>query len=166
MDGERFALRIGIYKGPEVRTMDPILPGSNNRVPSEKEMIMDGVNSKQISNIIARRERIVEVFALLANANRLHIISLILNKEMSVGDIAEAVGTSQSAVSQHLSKLRTAGIVTFRRDAQHIYYSVAPESANRFFPAFVVFAEEDEHNDQLASATSQANLTMMGRALA
>ncbi|MEL4073357.1 metalloregulator ArsR/SmtB family transcription factor [Ochrobactrum sp. GPK 3] len=103
---------------------------------------MTGLNSRQIDNLISRRERIVEVFSVLANASRLHIISLLLNNEMMVGAITEAVGAGPTAVSHHLSKLRRAGIVTFRKEGQFIYYSVSPETARRFYPAFALFAED------------------------
>ena len=45
--------------------------------------------------------------------------------ERRVGDLARASGLSQSALSQHLARLREDGLVATRRDAQTIYYSVA-----------------------------------------
>lgn len=45
--------------------------------------------------------------------------------ELSVGAIAEKVDLSQSALSQHLAKLRNSGMVRTRRDRQMIYYSCA-----------------------------------------
>jgi len=46
---------------------------------------------------------------------------------MSVGEIVEKIGTSQSNVSQHLDQLRNKNIVRSRRDANRIYYSVSNE---------------------------------------
>ncbi|WP_431324080.1 ArsR/SmtB family transcription factor [Rhizobium sp. YTU87027] len=63
------------------------------------------------------------LLALLANEKRLLIASLLLDKELNVGELARRVGLSQSALSQHLAKLREGKIVTTRRDAQTIYYS-------------------------------------------
>lgn len=64
-----------------------------------------------------------EILSALGNNNRLKIMNLLLNGEISVGKIAEKVGLSQSALSQHLAKLRALGLVQTRRDGQTIYYS-------------------------------------------
>lgn len=63
------------------------------------------------------------LLALLANEKRLVIASLLLDNELNVGELAKRVGLSQSALSQHLARLREGNIVTTRRDAQTIYYS-------------------------------------------
>ena len=55
---------------------------------------------------------------------RWKILCTLGNKEMSVGEIVEKIGTSQSNVSQHLDQLRNKNIVSSRRDANRIYYSV------------------------------------------
>ena len=54
----------------------------------------------------------------MANESRLCILDILTRGEMSVGRLSEAVGLSQSALSQHLAKLRNAQLVTTRRDAQ------------------------------------------------
>ena len=69
---------------------------------------------------------------LLANENRLLILCrLALKGEMPVNDIAEAVGLSQSALSQHLAKMREEGSVATRREAQTGFYRTADENAAR-----------------------------------
>lgn len=63
---------------------------------------------------------------LLGNENRLLILCyLMMHKEMKVGDIVDAVKLSQSALSQHLTKLRDEGLVDFRRESQTLYYRIA-----------------------------------------
>jgi len=61
----------------------------------------------------------------LANDQRLRVLCCLFYEELSVGQINEYVELSQSALSQHLAKLRAEGIVATRRDAQTIYYSLA-----------------------------------------
>jgi len=61
----------------------------------------------------------------LANDQRLRVLCFLFDEELSVGEINEGVELSQSALSQHLAKLRAEGIVKTRRDAQTIYYSLA-----------------------------------------
>ena len=67
---------------------------------------------------------------LLANENRLLILCrLAIAGELSVGAIADAVDLSQSALSQHLAKMREDGLVATRRDGQSIYYRIADANA-------------------------------------
>jgi DNA-binding transcriptional ArsR family regulator len=62
----------------------------------------------------------------LANPHRLMVLcSLAEAGEMKVGDIAERVGLSQSALSQHLARLREVGLVAFTREAQVLRYRIA-----------------------------------------
>lgn len=67
----------------------------------------------------------------LGNARRLMILCQLNDREMSVGDLQAAVGISQSALSQHLARLRASGIVTTRRSAQTIWYRIADPAALR-----------------------------------
>jgi DNA-binding transcriptional ArsR family regulator len=64
-----------------------------------------------------------EILSALGNERRLLIMCHLLNGEISVGKIAEKVELSQSALSQHLAKLRALGLVQTRREGQTIYYS-------------------------------------------
>lgn len=76
------------------------------------------------SNLIAQAGRCATLLSALANKNRLAIIyHLIEEEELPVGAIAHRVGLSQSALSQHLAKLRMLDLVCTRRDRQSIYYS-------------------------------------------
>jgi DNA-binding transcriptional ArsR family regulator len=69
---------------------------------------------------------------LLGNEYRLLILcSLIAQSEMKVGDLVDAVGLSQSALSQHLALLREEGLVTFRRESQTLHYRVSDPRAAR-----------------------------------
>lgn len=58
---------------------------------------------------------------------RLNILCVLGKGEMSVQDIVDSVGTTQSNVSQHLCLLRDKGIVTSRKDANRVYYSIEHE---------------------------------------
>jgi len=63
---------------------------------------------------------------LLANEKRLLILCFLAARgEMTVGELVDAVELSQSALSQHLAKLRADNLVTFRRTSQTLHYSVA-----------------------------------------
>lgn len=67
----------------------------------------------------------------LANEHRLMILCQLADGERGVGELVAAVGLSQSAVSQHLARLRAEGIVATRRAAQAIYYSLASDDVRQ-----------------------------------
>ena len=64
-----------------------------------------------------------EFLSLISNEKRLAILALLIQREITVGTIADQVSLSQSALSQHLAKLRGLDLVETRRDRQMIYYS-------------------------------------------
>jgi len=79
--------------------------------------------------LTAKAAEAARLLTALANEHRLAILCKLVEGERSVGKLVEAVGLTQSALSQHLAKLRAAGVVTTRRDAQTIYYRLASEAA-------------------------------------
>lgn len=62
---------------------------------------------------------------ILANRRRLMILCELLRGERSVSELAGVVGLSQSALSQHLAKLRRGHLVRTRRESQTVHYSIA-----------------------------------------
>lgn len=69
--------------------------------------------------------------SVMANEQRLRVLDILTRGEMPVGALADMIGLSQSALSQHLSKLRSAQMVRTRRDAQTVYYTVNSENVRR-----------------------------------
>ena len=66
----------------------------------------------------------------LGNVRRLMIVCELLRQgEVSVGDLATRLDMGQSALSQHLARLRVLGLVATRREAQTIYYALASQEA-------------------------------------
>jgi ArsR family transcriptional regulator, virulence genes transcriptional regulator len=72
----------------------------------------------------ARAAIAAEFLKAIANDCRLMILCELLNGERSVGELALVVGLSQSALSQHLAKLRRLGLVRTRRQSQTIHYAL------------------------------------------
>ena len=68
-----------------------------------------------------------ETFRMLSDPTRVKILWALREGETSVTALAELVGASTTAVSQHLSKLRLAGLVQSRREGTYVHYS-APET--------------------------------------
>ena len=60
----------------------------------------------------------------ISNPKRQEILNTLGTNEMSVNDLIEKTGITQSNLSQHLAILKSKGIVNARRDGTHIYYSI------------------------------------------
>ena len=84
--------------------------------------------TKRKSDIERLQESAGQAAALLqavGNPNRLLVLCLLIAQgEMSVGALNEAVDLSPSALSQHLARMREEGLVTYRREAQSLYYRI------------------------------------------
>jgi ArsR family transcriptional regulator len=92
----------------------------------------DLVLDPSMADFEARAAEAATMLKALANEKRLMILCKLLETgEMSVMTLSEAVGLSQSALSQHLAKMREENIVGFRRDAQTLYYRVVDERVSQ-----------------------------------
>lgn len=82
-----------------------------------------------INSDLPEKEEDIEKAALsmkaMAHPLRLKILCILGDTEISVQDIVERVGTSQSNISQHLAILRDKGILASRKDANRVYYRVS-----------------------------------------
>lgn len=74
---------------------------------------------------VGQLEEAVEVFRMLGDPTRVLILWYLRVGEVAVGQLAERIGVTPTVVSQHLSKLRTAGLVRARRDGRHVHYLLA-----------------------------------------
>ena len=81
--------------------------------------------------LLDNSEAAAEFLTLISNEKRLEILALLLHGEMTVGSIADRISLSQSALSQHLAKLRSLDLVETRRDRQMIYYSCNSEAVRQ-----------------------------------
>jgi len=73
-----------------------------------------------------KASEVADVLSALANPRRLMVLCKLAERgEMTVSDLAEAVGLSQSALSQHLARMREQSLLTFRRESQTLWYRLA-----------------------------------------
>ena len=86
----------------------------------------------------------------MANPKRLMILLNLVQGEMAIGVLAGRVGLSQSALSQHLSKLRAKKMVNTRRDAQTIYYSANSEAVLKVLQTLEDIYRQQEQNKSAA----------------
>jgi DNA-binding transcriptional ArsR family regulator len=95
-------------------------------VPSAKKLVA-APGEQDIFDLIGRSENIAEAseaMQAMAHPLRLKILCLVGPNELNVQEIVEAVGTSQSNISQHLAILRERGILKSRREANKVFYRV------------------------------------------
>ena len=78
---------------------------------------------------VARRA--AEALRMLGDPTRLQVLWALSQGETSVACLAELAGTSTTAVSQHLSKLRLAGLVTNRREGTFVFYTLVDKHLER-----------------------------------
>ena len=72
-------------------------------------------------------DHIAELFKGFADPTRVHILCLLVEEERCVGDIAEAVQISQSAISHQLRLLKQMHLIKFRREGKNVLYSLADD---------------------------------------
>jgi ArsR family transcriptional regulator len=85
-----------------------------------------------IASFEAKASEVADLLNAMGNARRLMVLcKLVEHREMRVGDLARHVGLSQSALSQHLTKMRDEGLVTFRRESQALWYRIADPRTER-----------------------------------
>ncbi len=98
---------------------------------------MPNQNAAEINELHAR------VCKAIADPKRLLIINELRDGQMSVGDIADALGISQPNASQHLSLLRDRGIVTAQRSGSTIYYALTSQKIVRAVDLLREFMAEE-----------------------
>ncbi len=76
-------------------------------------------------------QELTDYFKALAEPNRLRILNLLLHGELCVCDIQYVLESSQPNVSRHLAYLKNSGLVLDRREAQRMYYRLAPAEGVR-----------------------------------
>ncbi|THF60698.1 ArsR/SmtB family transcription factor [Pseudothauera rhizosphaerae] len=88
------------------------------------------MNKDAIFTLIDRHEHIetaARALKAIAHPLRLKILCVLGDTEVCVQDIVDAVGTSQSNISQHLAILRDKGVLQTRKDANRVYYRVGDQ---------------------------------------
>jgi DNA-binding transcriptional ArsR family regulator len=105
-----------------------------------------GASTKPVTQLEPRATEAARLLKLLANEQRLTVLCRLSNAELSVTELGKFVNLSQSALSQHLAKLRADGLVSTRRDAQTIYYRLADPVAERLIGVLCdVYGGPDDH---------------------
>jgi ArsR family transcriptional regulator len=86
------------------------------------------------------------MYKVMANAKRLEILNIIKDKEVTVNELSEILGTRKSNTSQHLMYLRLLGLVIARRDGKNVHYRIVDP---RLVEPCKIFKELREKNKLL-----------------
>ena len=81
----------------------------------------------QSNDLYKNSKNIADKLQLFANGNRLRILCHLASGPLSVNEMVECLDLSQSAISQHLAKLKDSRIVSYKKDAQTSYYYIQDE---------------------------------------
>ena len=94
-------------------------------------------------------ELAVEVFAMLADATRVRIILALRDGELSVNLLADMVGKTPAAVSQHLAKMHLARFVASRQEGTRVFYRLEDDHARNLVAEAILQAEHTLADTQL-----------------
>lgn len=89
------------------------------------------LEAKALDEMAVHAKAAADLMKELSNEYRLMILCSLVGGEMSVGDINALMPLSQSAVSQHLARLRESNLVATRRESQTIFYRLNGDAAIR-----------------------------------
>lgn len=112
--------------------------GGESRKDFCDEMCCDDVRhgetcSERMPVDLLTAERLAQVFHAIADPTRIRILSVLMEVELCVSDLAAALGMSISAVSHQLRLLRELRVVRKRREGKHIYYALDDEHVRDLF---------------------------------
>lgn len=74
---------------------------------------------------------LAELFKIFGDSTRIKILFALLGRELSVSDIADVLGMTQSAISHQLRVLKTNGLVRFRRDGKSLRYALSDDHVTK-----------------------------------
>ena len=108
---------------------------------------MKHANFDALENSAAEVEALL---SLLANRHRLLVLCQLIDGEKSVGQLLALIPLSQSALSQHLGKLRKANVVSTRRDGENIFYSISSDAARTLIETLCELYGPDSHDEPVS----------------
>jgi ArsR family transcriptional regulator, lead/cadmium/zinc/bismuth-responsive transcriptional repressor len=114
-------------KGDAMRTIE-----DNLSVPScdDRSVHLDNVRQVQLEIMpMGEAQRRAELFTVLADPNRLRLLSALAIQELCVCDLAAGLKMGESAVSHQLRVLRSMRMVNYRKEGRNVYYSLADSQA-------------------------------------
>lgn len=85
---------------------------------------------------------LAELFKIFGDSTRIKILFALLGKELSVGELADVLGMTQSAISHQLRVLKTNGLVRYRREGKSLIYALSDEHVSKILNMGLEHIEE------------------------
>ncbi|PKM68918.1 MAG: transcriptional regulator [Firmicutes bacterium HGW-Firmicutes-2] len=85
-----------------------------------------------------------EVFKTLGDENRLRILGILFKQDLCVCEVEMILNMTQSNVSRHLAKLKNAGIISYDKQAQWVYYEISKKFIERYPKLYELLVEESK----------------------
>jgi ArsR family transcriptional regulator, lead/cadmium/zinc/bismuth-responsive transcriptional repressor len=108
------------------KKQDLDLPQSSDTPKCDIHLVhLDNVRSIQEQILpVETAQQLAEIFSVLADPNRLRLLSALTNQELCVCDLAALTKMTESAVSHQLRLLKAMRLVSYRREGRNVYYSL------------------------------------------
>lgn len=104
---------------------------------------LDHIRSCQAQILpIGKAQQMAEVFGVLADPNRLRLLSALAAQELCVCDLAALMKMTESAVSHQLRLLKAMRLVSYRREGRNVYYSLADSHIINLYSSLVEHLDE------------------------
>lgn len=100
----------------------------------------------KVKNSLTRKqiESVAQGLQGISHPVRIGIIYLLLQEELSVNELSESLGVSQSVTSQHLSKLKESDILDSRKESNRVYYYIKNPNYKNLFKIIFKFYEDSQ----------------------
>ena len=104
---------------------------------------MNAVRKNSAAQLEEHATQAAAILKQLANPVRLQILCQLIGGDKSVGEISKGIDLSQSALSQHLAKMREAGLVEAEKRGQMVYYRIVDMRAHALFSTlYLIFCKD------------------------
>ncbi len=102
---------------------------------------LDNVRQLQLEILpMNEAQRRAELFSVLADPNRLRLLSALANQELCVCDLAAGLKMGESAVSHQLRVLKSMRMVSYRKAGRNVYYSLADSQAIELYRSIAAYS--------------------------
>lgn len=105
-------------------------------------MVVSTPGNRDYTTLVDALPKASKILKSLGNQRRLEILVCLSEQELSVGQLERKIQISQSALSQHLGRLRRDDIVTTRREAQTIFYSLYSDNILKLLKSIHITASQ------------------------
>lgn len=130
-------VKLAMNKHEKKQDLD-LIPSSDTPICDTHLVHLDNVRSSQAQILPTdKAQQMAEIFSVLADTNRIRILSALASGELCVCDLAALTKMSESAVCHQLRLLKAMRLVSYRREGRNVYYSLADSHVINLYRSLV-----------------------------